>query len=143
MIDGEVSAAGFLDVAEPDAEAQALFAEDVADLGYVMNATRLWAYRPVAANGLFDLIRGTAATYGLSVRECGILIAACASTLGDSYCSLAWGSRLAAAADEDTAAGCSGATTRGSPPANARCPRGRARSPAIPTHRRRGRAAAA
>jgi len=34
-----------------------------------------------------------------------VLVSACASTLGDSYCSLAWGSRLANAANAEIAAG--------------------------------------
>lgn len=100
-----MSGVGFLGVPEPDADAQAMFDEDIADLGYVMNTTRLWAHDPATVNKLFDLIRGTASSYGLTVRERGILIAACASTFGDSYCSLAWGSKLAVAADADTAAG--------------------------------------
>src|SRR5690606_33196888 len=42
---------------------------------------------------------------GLAVRRRGILVAATASPLGDPYCSLAWGRRLASAAGESTAAG--------------------------------------
>jgi alkylhydroperoxidase family enzyme len=42
---------------------------------------------------------------GLSFRQRGILVAAAASTLGDSYCSLAWGGKLAQATDAALAAG--------------------------------------
>jgi alkanesulfonate monooxygenase SsuD/methylene tetrahydromethanopterin reductase-like flavin-dependent oxidoreductase (luciferase family) len=35
----------------------------------------------------------------------GILVAGCASAFGDSYCALAWGSKLAAVTDADTASG--------------------------------------
>ena len=42
---------------------------------------------------------------GLSFRDRGILIAAMASTMGDSSCSLAWGGKLAGVADPDLAAG--------------------------------------
>jgi alkylhydroperoxidase family enzyme len=39
------------------------------------------------------------------VRERGILITAAASTMGDSYCSLAWGQKLAAVSSAELAAG--------------------------------------
>jgi alkylhydroperoxidase family enzyme len=42
---------------------------------------------------------------GLSFRQRGILVAAAASTLGDSYCSLAWGGKLGEASDTALAAG--------------------------------------
>ncbi len=31
---------------------------------------------------------------GLNFRQCGVLVVAAVSTLGDSYCSLAWGGKL-------------------------------------------------
>jgi uncharacterized peroxidase-related enzyme len=96
---------GFLDVPLVTPEGQAIFDEDVAEDGYVMNVSRLWAYHPALVTGLFDLMRAAIAEQGLSFRDRGILVAACASTLGDSYCSLAWGSKLAGAADPDIAAG--------------------------------------
>lgn len=94
---------GFLGVPDMTAEAQSLFDDDVSDLGYVMNVSRLWAYQPGTFNGLFDLIRESTSANRLDVRQRGILVAACASTLGDSYCSLAWGGKLAATADAQTA----------------------------------------
>jgi alkylhydroperoxidase family enzyme len=69
-----------------------------------MNASRLWAYQPTTMTGLFDLLRQANSTDRLNVRQRGILIAACSSTFGDSYCSLVWASRLAAASDPPTAA---------------------------------------
>jgi uncharacterized peroxidase-related enzyme len=96
---------GFLDVPLVTPEGQAIFDEDVAEDGYVMNVSRLWAYNPALVTGLFDLMRSAVAGQELSFRDRGILVAACASTLGDSYCSLAWGSKLAAASDPDIAAG--------------------------------------
>ena len=41
---------------------------------------------------------------GLTFRQRGILVAAAASTLGDSYCSLAWGGKLGQASDAALAA---------------------------------------
>jgi uncharacterized peroxidase-related enzyme len=100
-----VSTAGFLAECAPDAEAQRLFDDDVAELGYVMNVSRLWAYQPATVNHLFDLMGETYATEHLSFRQRGILVTACASTLGDAYCSLAWGTKLAHKSDAETAAG--------------------------------------
>ena len=45
-----------------------------------------------------------AGQHDLSVRQRLILVAACASEFGDSYCSLVWGSKLAAASSSHTAA---------------------------------------
>jgi uncharacterized peroxidase-related enzyme len=84
---------------------QALYDDDVASRGYVMNLSRLWAHQPQAHDALFDLVGDVAISGGLSLRERGILVTACASTLGDSYCSLAWGAKLAAEADPQLAAG--------------------------------------
>lgn len=99
-----MSTIGFLDHPTITAAAQALFDEDVAEDGYVMNVSKLWAYNAPLVNNLFDLMGQAIADQGLSFRQRGILVAACASTLGDSYCSLAWGSKLAGVSDSDTAA---------------------------------------
>lgn len=96
---------GFLGVPEPTAEARRIFDKDVAELGYVMNVSRLWAYQPATATGLFDLLRQANSTAGLSLRQRFILVAACAPALGDSYCSLVWGCKLAEASDAQTAGG--------------------------------------
>ena len=95
---------GFLLAPEPSAEATQLFDDDIAELGFVMNASRLWAYQPGTVNRLFELMKVALSGAGLSLRERGILVTACASTFGDSYCSLAWGSKLAKWADAETAA---------------------------------------
>lgn len=89
----------------PSDPVQDLLDEDVRQRGYLANTTVLWAHLPDARRQLFDLFRTTVSAGELSYRQRAILIAATASTLGDSYCSLAWGSKLAADADPDTAAG--------------------------------------
>jgi alkylhydroperoxidase family enzyme len=96
---------GFLDLPVITGQAQAIFDEDITEDGYVMNVSRLWAYNAGLVTGLFDLMRQAVSEQALSFRHRGILVAACASTLGDSYCSLAWGSKLAAVSDPETAAG--------------------------------------
>jgi|Tabmets5t2r1_1033131.scaffolds.fasta_scaffold09848_2 alkylhydroperoxidase family enzyme len=94
----------FLDTPEPPAAAEEIFEADLAELGYVMNSSRLWAYQPETFGGLLDLVGECVSAGGLSFRDRGILVAACASALGDSYCSLAWGMKLAGAAGPETAA---------------------------------------
>jgi uncharacterized peroxidase-related enzyme len=99
-----MSTIGFLEAQAPDAEAQRIFDEDVEELGYVMNVSKLWAYQPLTLTHLFDLMGETYAGDRLSFRQRGILVTACASTLGDSYCSLAWGTKLASKLDAETVA---------------------------------------
>ncbi|WP_239161344.1 carboxymuconolactone decarboxylase family protein [Acrocarpospora phusangensis] len=86
-------------------EAKRIFDEDVEDLGYVMNVSRLWAYQPKAVKLFFGLFREVSVPHGLDDRQRAILVVACASAFGDSYCSLVWGTRLAAAAGEEVASG--------------------------------------
>jgi uncharacterized peroxidase-related enzyme len=94
--DSDTSEAGqFLRRASVSAAAEAIFDEDIDDFGFVMNATRLWAYRPEALVELFELMRLVTSARPFTDRERGILVTACASRFGDSYCSLAWGTKLA------------------------------------------------
>jgi uncharacterized peroxidase-related enzyme len=100
-----MSTIGFLAAQAPDAEAQGIFDDDVEELGYVMNVSKLWAYQPGTLKHLFDLMGETYAEDALTFRQRGILVTACASTLGDAYCSLAWGTKLASKLDADAVAG--------------------------------------
>ena len=94
----------FLGQATMTAPAQALYDVDTADSGYVWNVSRLWAYQPETVKRLFELMSAAFKPSGLSFRQRGILVTAAASTLGDSYCSLAWGGKLANATEPDLAA---------------------------------------
>jgi len=71
----------------------------------VWNVSRLWAHQPDTLNGLFDLMSRAFKPSGLSFRQRGILVTAAASALGDSYCSLGWGGKLAKASNAALAAG--------------------------------------
>ncbi|MEV4292431.1 hypothetical protein AB0K40_43570 [Nonomuraea bangladeshensis] len=95
----------FLPEPELGEAAQRLYDEDLADNGYVMDLSRLWAHQPEAQDRLFGLIGEVAAAGGLTLRQRAVLVTACASTIGDSYCSLAWGTRLAAVAGAEAAGG--------------------------------------
>ena len=95
----------FLAVPATTPDAQRLFDDDLEHYGYVMNASRLWAHQPSAHDQLFDLLGQLVQAGSLSLRDRGVLVSACASTMGDSYCALAWGSRLADEAGADAAGG--------------------------------------
>jgi alkylhydroperoxidase family enzyme len=95
---------GFLADPASSPAVEELYAEDVDDLGYVMNATRAWGQVPEASAGLFGLLQTVTDAGGLSFRHRAVLVLSTASTLGDSYCSLAWGGKLAAKAGADLAA---------------------------------------
>jgi alkylhydroperoxidase family enzyme len=69
-----------------------------------MNASRMWAYRPDLIEELFGLMGKSIAMHEISARRRGIIVAACASSFGDSYCSLAWGHKLADRAGAEIAA---------------------------------------
>ncbi|MDE3204311.1 MAG: hypothetical protein KGQ66_08805 [Acidobacteriota bacterium] len=86
-------------------DVQALYDQDLADDGYVSNAARLWAHQPTTFNRLFELMAFALEPARISDRQRGILIAAAASTLRDSYCSLAWGGKLSRMAGPVVAAG--------------------------------------
>lgn len=94
----------FLEVPPTTPAVQALYDDDIEQDGYVMNTTRVWAWRPDVVEGLFGLMRALGTSHGLGWRERCVVVSACASALRDSYCSLAWGVRLADAADPELAA---------------------------------------
>jgi uncharacterized peroxidase-related enzyme len=97
--------ASFLQEPPITAQGQALYEEDVTDTGYVWNVSRLWAYQPDTVKGLFKLMSQAFQPTCLEFRQRAVLVAAAASTLGDSYCSLAWGGKLSGASDPALAAG--------------------------------------
>ena len=103
----------YLSEAPPSAGAQELFDEDVADSGFVWNVSRLWAHQPDTVKTLFELMSAAFRHSRLSFRQRGILVAATASALGDSYCSLAWGSKLAGASAPELAAAVLSGTDQG------------------------------
>jgi uncharacterized peroxidase-related enzyme len=77
----------------------------MAETGYVWNVSRLWAHQPETVDRRFELMSRAFKPSGLSFRQRGILVTAAASTLGDSYCSMAWGGKLAGVTEPDLAAG--------------------------------------
>ncbi len=86
------------------AEVQRLYDDDVRGVGYVTNVSRLWAHQPRALDRLSELMGEVTRAGSLSLAQRSLLVTAAASALGDSYCSMAWGNKLAKAAGADVAA---------------------------------------
>ena len=95
---------GFLAAAAETPETRRLFDGDLAGLGYVMNVSRLWAHQPGALHALSELLEEITRAGSLSFRQRAVLVTSAAATLGDSYCSLAWGKKLAEVSRPEVAA---------------------------------------
>lgn len=93
----------FLEEPAPSAGQERLYAADLAEDGYVWDLTRLWAHQAELEERLGGLVDAAADAAGLTVREKAVIVIRQAATVGDSYCSYAWGRRLTAVADAPTA----------------------------------------
>jgi len=81
-----------------------LFANDLQTEGYVMNLTRLWSWRPDVAEEFGDVRATLLDDCELTDADVALLVAATAAARSDSYCSFAWGRRLAKHVGADAAA---------------------------------------
>lgn len=97
--------AGFLAAPELDDQVQELYDGDLDGQGYVAELTKLWAYSPGALAALSHAMAVAVDMAGLDMPTRSLLVTAAASSMGDSYCTLAWGSKLARYADDDVVAG--------------------------------------
>ena len=93
----------FLREAPTTPASEALCREDMDDVGFVMNVTRLWSWQPSTVQELFDLM-SRATKDRLTFRQRGLIVLATASTISDSYCSTAWGHKLTPTIGADVAA---------------------------------------
>jgi uncharacterized peroxidase-related enzyme len=82
-----------------------LYEADRADNGYVDNLTRLWAWRPDVTETFASTRAKLQESWSLADSDRAVLVVATARARGDSYCSLAWGARLAEVAGESVATG--------------------------------------
>ena len=103
MLRAEEARTGFLAAPSDTPEAQRLFDNDLEGVGYVTNVSRLWAYMPTTLDGLSELMSEATRAGSLTLMQRAVLVTAAASALGDSYCSLAWGKKLAAESGSDVA----------------------------------------
>ncbi len=97
--------ASFLADPAPDEQVERLYAADLEVQGYVANLTRVWAHIPESLAVLSYVLKRASDTAGLDVRQRTLLVTTSAATLGDAYCALAFGSKLAAVDSEDIAVG--------------------------------------
>ena len=100
---GFAERASFLEDPEVDEHVERLYAGDLSGQGYVAHLTRVWANSPASLGALSYALKDAATIAGLDVRRRALLVTACASTIGDSYCSLAFGLQLARAAGDEVA----------------------------------------
>jgi uncharacterized peroxidase-related enzyme len=98
-----VARASFLDDADLDEQVERMYAADRAGQGYVANLTRVWANSPEALDALSYVLKQATVIAGIDPRTRALLVTACAATIGDSYCALAFGSQLAREAGDDAA----------------------------------------
>jgi alkylhydroperoxidase family enzyme len=93
----------FLTDAPLDEQVERMYTTDVDLQGYVANQTRLWAHSPESLAVLSYVLKRATDTAGLTTQQRALLVTTCASTLGDAYCSLAFGTKLAGLAGDDVA----------------------------------------
>ncbi len=94
----------FLDHPPSSASVDRAFANDLESDGYVMNLTRLWSWRPEVADAFGDARATLLDDCELTDADMALLVAATAAARSDSYCSLAWGRKLAKFVGPDAAA---------------------------------------
>src|SRR6266508_4830707 len=89
----------------PASEAtEAAYAADRDSDGYVGHVTRLWCWQPDLLTSFAALRANLMKNSALTDREWAVLVTSTAAECNDSYCSLAWGPRLAELTDDETAA---------------------------------------
>lgn len=93
-----------IDEPPPGEDRDAAYASDRDSDGYVWNVTRLWGWRPDIYRDFATIRASLMDSSSLTDRDWAVMVTATASQLGDSYCSLAWGSKLARLTDAETAA---------------------------------------
>jgi alkylhydroperoxidase family enzyme len=94
----------FLEHPPRSASVDGLLAGDLESDGYVMNLTRLWCWRPDVLDAFGDARATLLGDCELTETDVALLVAATAAARSDSYCSLAWGRRLAEHVGPDAAA---------------------------------------
>ena len=93
----------FLDHPPQSASVDGLFAGDLESDGYVMNLTRLWSWRPEVVDAFGDARATLLDDCELTEADIAVLVVATAAARSDSYCSLAWGRKLAKLIGPDAA----------------------------------------
>jgi len=96
--------AGFLAAAPLTDHVATMFRSDLEVQGYVANLTRVWAHSPEAL-GALSYVMGQALEIGrLDGTDRALITTVTAASMRDSYCSMAFGSRLARVLGDEVAA---------------------------------------
>jgi uncharacterized peroxidase-related enzyme len=93
----------FLSTPPADGLVQDIYGDSESEDGFVANFIRLWCWRPQVHLAYTKTRAMLLDQTELSPRETAVLNSATACTLRDSYCSIAWGTRLANLIDSATA----------------------------------------
>src|SRR6476620_3500534 len=93
----------FLDEPAPSAGQQKVYHEDVAEDGFVWDNSKLWSHNPSLDEAFAALLSAASEAAQLTPREKAMLVIGQASTIGDSYCSMAWGRWLTESEDATVA----------------------------------------
>ena len=102
---GIVTSTSFLSEPPLSPSVSGVYEESLDSEGYVPNFVRVWCWRPDILEAFAKLRADLLADSTLSAREVAVMVASTASALGDSYCALAWGEKLAELSDGTFAAG--------------------------------------
>jgi len=96
--------AGFLAAAPLTDHVATMYRSDLETQGYVANLTRVWAHSPDALGAVSFAMGQALEIGGLDRTDRALLTTVTAASMGDSYCSMAFGSRLARVLGDDVAA---------------------------------------
>lgn len=88
----------------PSPEREAAYKDDLDSDGYVNNLTKIWAWRPDIIEAFVGARTQLQEHWELDRLDRAVLVVATARARDDSYCSLAWGNRLAELVGERQAA---------------------------------------
>jgi uncharacterized peroxidase-related enzyme len=94
----------FVGEPRPSEDADRMYATDLRVQGYVANQTRVWAHSPESLAALSYALTMATEAAGLDVRQRALLVTTSAAAMGDAYCSLAFGYKLASAVGPEAAA---------------------------------------
>jgi uncharacterized peroxidase-related enzyme len=94
----------FIAQPQPSPDSNRIVEATAKEMGFEMNLTRAWAWRPDVYEAFAALRSQLTSRSKLSKRELAVMVCATASELGDSYCALAWGNTLTKEASPSVAA---------------------------------------
>jgi len=94
----------FIAQPQPSPESARIIEGTARDMGFEMNLTKAWAWRPDVFEAFVALRNGLTSKSSLSKRELAVIVCATAAELGDAYCALAWGHTLSQQAGPAVAA---------------------------------------